>query len=503
MAFVGRSYATLRDTLLGYLRTRYAALGVTLSTVQGSDAYLTAEALGVLLEGLEAQGEAAVREILPDTASTSGLNRHGGVDGVPRKAAAATTLTVAITGTPGATVTFGTAVLLSTVGISYRPDPLVASVVLDGGGAGSVSVTSTTTGAGTVLAVAAVLTWSTTPTNANATGAVSSVDVAGVDAETDTSYAARIIARRRDRPASGNRADWRQWCLDASATVVEAYVYSLLQPGDTSGQLLGCVTTIPLGPATGDSVTDTRKVGAGVITTCQQYVEGTGLAPLDQQRRPVTMIATDYSIEAHSNVGQEVVATVTTSGLYAYPWAGPNADKGITCNAGSTLLGETITMNFAAATVPAGANVVGSLVAVGVGAGLARGGYAVCKVVAGGTTGTITIDRTAVAPAGLVLTAADVPNATFVYPAPANYQAMRLAVFAVYDALGPGDTTDVARRWPTADQQGAPTLYRSKLVAALEDVPGVLDVTVGTPAANVVPAAKHVVLLSILTLRQP
>ena len=60
--FVGRSRDTIRDELLAYLRAEYTANGRTLLTSRGSDAYLDASSLAVVLEGLEAQAEQNARD---------------------------------------------------------------------------------------------------------------------------------------------------------------------------------------------------------------------------------------------------------------------------------------------------------------------------------------------------------------------------------------------------------------------------------------------------------
>ena len=75
----------------------------------------------------------------------------------------------------------------------------------------------------------------------------------------------------------------------------------------------------------------------------------------------------------------------------------------------------------------------------------------------------------------------------------------RTAVLAYFDALGPGDTSP-ASRWPTEDQQGRATVYRTALAAAAIGVGGVLSATTTTPASDVPPAAKRVITLGTFTV---
>ena len=97
--FVGRSRDTIRDELLAYLRAEYTANSRTLLTSRGSDAYLGASSLAVVLEGLEAQAEQNARDILPDQASDEAVARHGYVYGVDRRTGVAARHTVTVTGT--------------------------------------------------------------------------------------------------------------------------------------------------------------------------------------------------------------------------------------------------------------------------------------------------------------------------------------------------------------------------------------------------------------------
>ena len=97
MAYIGRSRDTIprRDPLA--VGGGYAARGYTLLTSRSSDAYLTAGAVAVELEGLEAQAEQTTRDILPDQASEEALERHGYVFNVPRLNGERASLTVTVT----------------------------------------------------------------------------------------------------------------------------------------------------------------------------------------------------------------------------------------------------------------------------------------------------------------------------------------------------------------------------------------------------------------------
>lgn len=488
MAFNARTRAELRDSLLADWAARYQQLGKTLLTIQGSDAYMLAEALALELEGLEAQALQLTHEILPDEASTDFLNRHGSVDGVDRTPASAAVLSIEISGTPSATVTFGSSVLVSAAGLRYTP--ATPTQALDGAGKATLNFTCTTAGTTGNQAYLTVLTWSSTPADANPTATVQSTVTAGTDAELDDAYATRIIQRRQERPASGNRADWRQWVRDCTG-VLDAYVYPLLHPTLGVGTL-GAVTAIGLGPAQGDSTSNTRILSAGAVANIAAYIEGTkdrlgNTLPTAMQKmlRPVTMAAGDYAIEYALTSSQNVDATLVMATAYAFPFTGTMTEEATAASTTTTLYvnGDQTAK-------------AGKAVLVKVGTSSIRGGYQMITLPASGTFGGVYTTFNLTTP----LVAAPVASST-IYPAPPNWPQLRAAVFAYFDSLGPGDVSPAAR-WPGEETQGRATLYRSALAAVLIDgfggdypVTGVLSASVGTPGGDVAPAAKTIVTL--------
>ncbi len=228
--FVGRSRDTIRDQLLAYLRAEYTANSRTLLTSRGSDAYLDASSLAVVLEGLEAQAEQNARDILPDQASDEAVARHGYVYGVDRRTGVAARHTVTVTGTPSATITIPSGSAFAwTDGTLYAVTS--TSVTLSVGGSGTVSASATTTGASTTRDTGDVLTWVSAPSGLDPTGTVASTVTTGADQETVQAWAQRIVDRLRYRPGAGNAAEWREWCLSyLGLDVRDTYVYPLLAP---------------------------------------------------------------------------------------------------------------------------------------------------------------------------------------------------------------------------------------------------------------------------------
>lgn len=495
-AYVGRTRDEIRDALLSFWASQYTARGERLLTAPGSDPYLQAAALAVLLESLEAQAEQVERDILPDQASTDALNRHGYVDGVARRSGVVARHTVTVSGPVNTTINVaaGTRMVYAD-GTAYTV-PTATSVVLSGL-VGTLTVSSVEPGASVTRAIGDVLTFVATPTGLNSTGTVATIDQSGTGDESDADYAARIIARRRERPASGNRAEWQDWVEGyQGTTITRAYVYPLLEPpvsypGAGVADTLGCVTVVAIGPAQGDSLVSTRivptdngttRTAGALLTRVAGYIEGTwsitGTNVAGDQLRPVTMREGDYSVEAISTASQNVVVQIVPNAANAFPWSGAVAIALSTLNT-VVAVGDHTAIN-------------GKLALLLIGTSYYRGGYKSYTMPTGvynGGTGNTTWTFSAAF--------ADVPTGS-IYPCPANWPAIQAAVFAHFDALGPGDTSP-ASRWPTEDTEARATLYRTGLAAdIITSAGGVLSATVTTPGADVTPAAKTVVTLGTL-----
>lgn len=495
MPFVGRSRETIRSELLASWAANYAALGLTLQTSLGSDAYLMASAFAVQMEGIEAQAEQTALDILPDTAGAEALDRHAYVDGIARRAGFTARHTVTVTGAAATTYTIPAGTRMSASdGTPYVVES--ASVVTSGGPAtGTITVRAVEAGATGTADVGDVLTFATAPTGLNSTGTVASTLRDGTDAESDESLADRIISRRRERPGSGNRADWASWVEAYTGTeIAQTFVYPLLAPpasypGAGTPSTPGCVTVVAVGPAQGDSVTNTRIVPTddvsargtpgSELTLIEEYIEGDRLpdgtdvsSTPNDPLRPVTVTPGNYGIEQITTTSRDVVMDVIVSFANILQWSG------------------TLTVSSATSStlVIAGDQLdkVGFRIIVNIGTGNYRGGFKLFTLGAGSFDGFFTT---------FTMSDATIATATgTIYPGHGNFNAMRTAALAYFDALGPGDTTP-ASRWPTEDDTSRARLYITALAAAVNGAEGVLSATTTTPASDVSPAAKTVVTL--------
>lgn len=502
MAFVARTRTEIRDDLIASWSTRYLAEGRRLATWQGSPAYMMADAFSVVLATLDQQAQAVTRDILPDTAAGASLDRHGYVYGVERRPATKAVLTVTVTGTPSATIAIPAGSTMSYSGSGALFDVTSSSVTFSGGGISTVLVRARSAGTDGNLSASTVLVWTTPPAGINTQGVVSSILTTAEGAETDADYSARIIARLRDRPASGNRADWLDWTETVDG-IGEAYVNPLAQPGTTTAPVLGCVTVVAVTPppttyepqtvtaiavAThGLSPSYSRVPSAAVLANAEAYIEGTQDAqgrPLDEtaqvQLRPVTMAAGDYAVEAPSVSPVTCTVDVATDETrYPWPFTGSR-----TVQASPTPTTSTFTLDDV---TDIGA---GDMVAVEVGASI-RGRMWLCAVTqVVGSAITVSPACPAAPSAG-----ADV------YPDPGVWAGVRQTILQEFDGLGPGAVSG-STRYPSTSTRGPSTLSVARLTARVVSVDGVTSCTMTGPTTDTAATAKQILTPSAIVIQK-
>lgn len=486
MAFTPRTREQIRADLLSAWASRYAAAGKELQVVEGSDAYLRADAVAVVVALIEQQADQQTRDQFPDTASADALAHHAAVYAITRRVAVAAVLAVAVTGTPSTTPAIPAGSKMSSPSGALFSVTSV-SVALDGSGNGTISVTAEDGGAAGTLAFGVVLTWQSAPAGVNPTGTVSSITTAGEDTEEDDDLRARLLDRLRQRPASGNAEDWRDW-TETCDGIESAYVYQRLQPGTTSGEVLGCVTVVAVGPDQGDAVLNSRVVGATRCNEIEDFINGTrnasGVVVTDGvQLRPATMATADFEVTNLVVTTQNVTLSIKNSGRFPFGFTGTMTENG---SSATTLVvtGDHTAKN-------------GKRALVKVGTGAIRGGYQAVDL-SGGTYNGGTNKTT-----WTITTLLATPEAaSTVYPAPANWSAIRTAIFALFDSLGPKDTPAL-QRYPTEDIKGRATLFLSALASTMHAVDGVVSVSITTPGTDQTPAnAKMVIELALFLVTE-
>lgn len=509
MPFDARTRDEIRDTLLADWQARYAAAGKTLDATALAHHHRLASGLAMICSLYDAMGVGLGDEILPDKATYT-VRRHAAVEGLAPDPAVAAILGVSVTGTPSAVLNLTGKTLQSDDGTTYdasqNSDGTGSTVTLDGSGNATVYATCRTAGAVGNRPNSAILSWGNgAPTGANPTASVATTFRSGAEAETDSQLAARVIARRQERPASGNRADWRAWALDVLAAGSDAVVYPLLHPS-LGTPILGAVTVVCIGPPQGASATNTRVLGVptGAVAS---YIEGTTDAagnalPVEKQKqlRPVTMAAGDYSIEAPLTNQQDLTVQIVLGAAYMPSW---NSGFAVLVSPAPSTTTFSIAGDQTATLRPSGTPLP---ILVNLGTSAYRGGYCLVTpssiVFNGGTGNTDIVVSTAMVAAPIV--------GSVILPPPLNWSQIQAATFNYFDTLGPGDTSP-ASRWPTQEQKLRATFYKPAIEAALVQtldasgrvvagVPGVLSAVVIVPATSIAPAAKTIVTLGTLTV---
>jgi hypothetical protein len=506
MAFTARSAATIRDELLADWKARHAADGRDLDVQEGSDAYNETSSLALLLEGIEVGAQEAANRVLVRSSFDSDLDAFADDLGTSRQPAVAARREVDVTGANNTTYTVTGLTLNHPSGLTFNlldaitGNPLT-SVLTDGSGDATVLIECSEPGTAGNLALGTILTWSAAPSGMGATGTVTGSVRSGEAEESDVDLQTRLLEILRERPASGNRADWRETAREIGG-VTNAWVYPLLAPpsstpGGGTPHTPGCVTVVVVGEDQGDSVTNERiidDVPGAALAAHKGYFEGTHDADgntldaargADSQWRPVGMEAADYTVEAANTQAQNVTATLLLASSASWAWSG-----GALTGVSATTTAIAVSGDHSA---KAGKD---ALVFVGTsGAGSTRGGWlkvTITTAVFGGVNTTLSFAEITSAP----------NHARNVYPAPSVWSALRLAAFAHFDALAPSDvetsTYPRSARFPP-ESWGVgyyAKLYRQLLARDLMAVSGVLTATIATPSGDVTPsAAKTIVTL--------
>ena len=405
-----------------------------------------------------------------------------------------------LTGTPSAVITFGSSKLRSATYVTYTAVDVngaaVTGVTLDGSGNADVYFKADTSGVDAVVGTSAIFSWDSTPTNLNSTATVTSGygSIAGADEETETAWRGRVLARRKDRPGGGNRADFKDWA-EQVINIAEAYIYSNFfdNAGDTPYPypLYGTVTIAILGKAPSPAFTGStdRVLALADAARVNGYIEGSNdtagnavTADKQVQLRPTGMNANDYKAIIPVSILQDVDVTVTLSGVGVPSWYASTFTVGTGCT--TTLLANLSTNPITLGVVRGDW--------IGVRNTSIRGWYQYVRVEST-TSSSITLAADTplyVAP----------PNGTTIRPASSVSAQIRDAILGVFHQLGPSTPTGTVR-WPAETTIGPSTLFRFSILApirglgGLTGVSGVINATLTTPAADVTLTANHIQLI--------
>lgn len=202
-------------------------------------------------------------QILPDTAESEFLDRHGSLWGIPRKAATAASGIIQLTGTIGVVVPSGT-ILRRSDEVDYK----TTTEIVFSGATALVNVLADKTGANGNAASLTKINLGSPIAGVQTAGVVQSGGLSGgTDVETDAAYRGRIIERIRQPPQGGADFDYIRWAKEV-AGVTRAWCYP---------NQLG-IGTVVLMFVMDDKVGSIIPSG-GEVTSVQSHVD---------QMRPVT-----------------------------------------------------------------------------------------------------------------------------------------------------------------------------------------------------------------------
>lgn len=325
------------------------------------------------------------------------------------------------------------------------------------------------------------------PDRATGTWADAQGDAVGLprqSSESDADYQTRLLAWWDYRLGTGSPADQVAVC-EATDDCEEAYAY----PSNGSGAVRGLCDLRLMGPAQGASATNSRILDNTALANVRAYIEGTqdihGTSVTDgEQLRPVCaqMTATgNVLVYAPTPDPRDVTLSIANAPTHPWLWTGSHAIVASSATSW-TVSGDHTDLIDLPWLVPVATTV-------------ARGGFVrltpTTAVYNGGT------NRTKFDLGGGALVGT--PLLTTGYPAPPNWEQVRDAVFAVFDALTPGDTSP-ATRYPAPTGARPAKLYLGALYAAVSGADGVTDTTITAPAATVTPAAYYLITLGTLTV---
>ncbi|HTJ17837.1 MAG TPA: baseplate J/gp47 family protein [Steroidobacteraceae bacterium] len=232
--FVPSGSAELRDQWLQDARLAAIDTGVAEPPIEpGTDWYIKAEADAQL--GLVALANIAIHgkstNVLTAVGDDLDAIREG--DGLPVVQPAGSTGKIKITVFGATTIATGTQAKLPN-GLRIR----TVGTVVNPADQQEIDVEAIDVGTLTNLKGGEAVQFVSAPTNVAKAAKVSNAFplTGGTDAENDARKRARILNTRRNKPAGGNWAYWRQFVQDRFASISDTYVYAA--PGGPSSQLI-------------------------------------------------------------------------------------------------------------------------------------------------------------------------------------------------------------------------------------------------------------------------
>jgi uncharacterized phage protein gp47/JayE len=431
-----------KDELRADLLASLKGLLPQILTSKDTDAGALVEMLVDALIGLQYLVQGVEDDLFVDTASSEALDKHADAHFAEgRKVATTTDVTesgVAFLGTAGAVVPAGTT-LVHDDGTRYIT---TADGTISALGTVVVPLQSITTGLIANKDQWELLTLESPPSGVESEAEIFDAQVGASDQETDAELVVRLLDVIRNPHAGGRCSDYRQWACEVKG-ILSAYVYAPSSVCPDGRRGMGTVDIAVLLSGSGGD----RIPTAANVADVQEYID---------DRRPAGVKEVLVLLPAED--AQDFDIEVEPEDGYEFDW-----DDGGTSYTVNTFAPSTLTLTWSAAPP---ADVVA-------GVRLLVDGELLTVVSKSGSDTVVDVAPTL--GAGVAGKA--------IWPAGPITEPVQDAIRALMDSLGParGDAYDPGQAgWDD-------TLRLSKLNRAILGVQGVLDATINTPAANVVP----------------
>lgn len=431
LIFVPSGSAEIRDQWLQDYRLAAIDTGVDEPPVEpGTDAYLIAEANSQLaLVGLANIAISADDANLL-TATGEALDEIRKAEGLPEVAPQGSSGKIRITVTGATTIPDGTQFKLPN-GLRGR----TVGAVVNPTDQQEIDVTAIDTGTLTNLRGGESVQFVSPPTNVAQEAKVSNEFplTGGTDAEDDSRKRDRILNVRRNKPAGGNWAYWRQFVQDRYGAIQDTYVYAA--PGGPSSQLI-----VPVRAFDRFNNDYSRAPSSALIQTIRNAIQADASTGVETVVRAPANQPVDFSLLLE-------IPDSTLSGGNGQGWTDPAPWPSLEVADGNTVTvvsssGTTLVIDAQTATAP-----IAGQTHIAWWSPADRKFYTALVVNQTGSAGswTLTLDRPLVGRDGVGPKAGD-----FVSPGAQNLEAYGDTWVAMFEALGPGEITSDANRLPRA-----------------------------------------------------
>lgn len=228
---LSRFRTTLREQINPDTNQPFTEDEIAIITQEDSRFYIEADAIDLYGQGVQQRAIWFADQVRPERAASVWLSTVHGDLWLPEGKLAATggSGPVDATASPG-TIFVGSTVLGDpAANLARAPDgkryQVLVTVVADAAGDAELQMVGIDPGDDTNLPAGTILTWITPPLGADTEASVQADFTGGFNAETDNEFSQRIVRRIRDKPGSGNSAQFRLWAQQSSNAVQDGFIY--------------------------------------------------------------------------------------------------------------------------------------------------------------------------------------------------------------------------------------------------------------------------------------